>query len=235
MEVVRAGRDRAAAAEAPAPRATLKTQTYSDLREMLMAGRFAPGDQLTVRLLAEQLDSTIMPVREAVQRLVAEGALVNLPSGRVRVPKLTRGEFHELMEIRKLLEPAACSRAAERATSAVVEVIRTEEQKLSHLLTGDAGDGMRMANLNFHFAIYQAADSPHLLHLIQSVWLRTGPIIFFPTERELEKSRYFDHELIWHKRLVASLWKRSSSGAAEAMSEILKGTEDFYDEVFPFD
>jgi DNA-binding GntR family transcriptional regulator len=221
--------------EAASQRATLKTQTYADLRHLLMAGKFVPGDQLTVRLLSEQLNSTIMPVREAVQRLVAEGALINLPSGRVRVPKLTRNEFHELMEIRKLLEPAACSRAAERATTAVIESIRSEERKLSEMMRNEVSDGVRIANLNFHFTIYEAAGSLHMTRLIESVWLRTGPIIFFPTDNDVEKTKYFDHELIWHKKLVRYLWERNARGAAKAMSEILNGTERFYTEVFPFE
>jgi DNA-binding FadR family transcriptional regulator len=73
------------------------------------------------------------------------------------------------------------------------------------------------------------------MHLIESVWLRIGPIIFFPTENEPAKSRYLDHELKWHKKLVRALWTRNASSAARAMSEILDGTEFFYDQVFPFE
>ena len=222
------------AAESPWQRATLKTQTYGDLRRLLMAGRFTPGEQLTVRLLAEQLGSTIMPVREAVQRLVAEGALVNLPSGRVHVPKLTRDEFRELMEIRQLLEPAACRHAAERATTAVIEVIKAQEETLSDALMRGVSDGVRSSNLNFHFAIYDAAESRHLVHLIESVWLRIGPMILSPTADDVPSGAYFGRELALHKELVRALWRRDGHNAAVIMRKILSATEEFYDQHFRF-
>jgi DNA-binding GntR family transcriptional regulator len=215
-------------------RETLKIRTYEELRRLLMAGYFAPGEQLTVRLLSERLDSTIMPVREAVQRLVAEGALVSLPNRRIYVPKLTRAEFHDLMEIRQLLEPAACARAAERATTAVIEAVKAEEKTLANMLRKDVNGRVHSSNMNFHFFIYNAAESPHLVHLIESVWLRIGPIIFYPGEDEARRKSYFDRERTLHRELVKALWRRDRRDAQEIMGKILSATEEFHGQHFPF-
>jgi DNA-binding GntR family transcriptional regulator len=68
---------------------TLGQRVYSGLRDFLMAGQLQPGQKLTLRELAAALNVSPMPVREAVRRLAAEGALEMLPNRRIRVPVVT--------------------------------------------------------------------------------------------------------------------------------------------------
>src|SRR5882762_3745196 len=70
--------------------ATIKKQAYATLKEALLAGRFRPGEIVTVRSLSELLGTSAMPVREALLRLTSEGAFEDLPNRSVRVPRLTR-------------------------------------------------------------------------------------------------------------------------------------------------
>jgi len=74
---------------APLTRQTLGDRTYAQLSELLVSGRLAPGDRLSLRGAAEALGVSMMPVREAVSRLVADGALEVTPNRAVRVPIMT--------------------------------------------------------------------------------------------------------------------------------------------------
>ena len=84
---------------------------YQLLRTNLICGKIAPGVPLTIRGLAETLDVSPMPVREALHRLACEGAVEAKNNRRVIVPMMTAEKFAELCEIRILIE----SHAAEKA------------------------------------------------------------------------------------------------------------------------
>src|SRR5215475_1089790 len=97
---------------------SLRKQVYDSLRAALTAGRFTPGQKLSFRFIAGALGVSLTPVREAVRRLVAEGAFEMRPNRSVRVPLMTRDRILELRDIRVALEGLAAEKAAARATRA---------------------------------------------------------------------------------------------------------------------
>src|SRR6478752_9373376 len=104
-------------ATAPDPADTsLRQQVYDSLREALTTGRFAPGQKVTFRYVAGVLGVSLTPVREALRRLVAEGAFEMNPNRSVRVPLMTRDKVLELRDIRMELEGLATGKAALVAT-----------------------------------------------------------------------------------------------------------------------
>src|SRR3954464_10912314 len=85
---------------------------HAQLRDALLAGRFEPGTVLTLRMLAEQLGTSITPVRDAVTRLVAQGVLQQGPRNSAIVPNLSRKELADLTLVRCSLEGRAAREAA---------------------------------------------------------------------------------------------------------------------------
>ena len=71
----------------PSPRETLHDRVYAELRRSLIHGVFDAGQMLRIQDLAEKLQTSTMPVREALARLVSEQALEALPNRSVRVPR----------------------------------------------------------------------------------------------------------------------------------------------------
>jgi DNA-binding GntR family transcriptional regulator len=198
-------------------RETLKEQIYVEARRALQAGKFEPGEAITVKLLADELGAGTMPIREALHRLVAEGALVSLPSGRVRVPLFTAEEFDELKEIRLRLEGMAANLAASRAGRDGMATIE-ERYAALHAAVSKPSDWVEIIHTNyrFHFAIYQAAQTRHLISLIDSLWLRVSPLLSIPFKsRPKARGEYLLIHDDNHARLMAAL--RAGSGyAAEA-------------------
>ena len=88
----------------PLIRQTLSADVYKQLRDLLMSGRVMPGEALSLRSIAEALGVSVMPVREAVHRLVAEQALELTANRVLRVPVMTISQFREITSIRINLE-----------------------------------------------------------------------------------------------------------------------------------
>ncbi|MDQ0467236.1 GntR family transcriptional regulator [Labrys wisconsinensis] len=163
--------------EPPSPRAPIHGQVYEAIRAGLVGGAFVPGRSVTLRGLAEMLGVSPMPVRAAVTRLVAEGALAMTPTRRVSVPAMTRERFDELVRTRMLLEGEAAERALPGIDAARLEAIRRHDELLEACLASDDAAGYMAANHAFHFAIYRAVPSSVLVPLIESLWLQFGPFM----------------------------------------------------------
>jgi DNA-binding GntR family transcriptional regulator len=158
------------------PRDTsLRTQVYESLREALTAGRFHPGQKLSFRFVADALGVSLTPVREALRRLVAEGAFEMQPHRSVRVPPMTRAKVLELRDIRMAVEGLAAEKAAANATRRQVAELRRIALEVAAARSRGDGATDREKLREFHFALYSVAEQPTLTRLIEGLWLQTGP------------------------------------------------------------
>ncbi len=156
-------------------RPTLQNQVYEKMRDALLVGRLQPGQKMTNRQLAVAMDVSVTPVREALQRLVAEHVLTMLPNGSVVVPILSEAEIMELHDVTKALEGLAARRGFAQVDDVFIEKIRAQSRKLQAAYAENNWPAVIEANYNLHFRLYELASSPYLLTLIQRLWMRKGP------------------------------------------------------------
>lgn len=150
-------------------------RVYRTLRARVMHGELPPGQALTLRGIGRDFNVSMTPAREAVQRLVAEGALTLSASGRVATPELSNDRIEELASIRALLEPELASRALPRAHPALIDRMEAINAAISDAVgRGDAVSYVR-TNLEFHRTLYLRAQSPAMLALVETLWLQLGP------------------------------------------------------------
>jgi DNA-binding GntR family transcriptional regulator len=163
----------------PLERQTLGERAYAKLADLLISGRLAPGEKLSLRTVADVLGVSIMPVREAVSRLVADKALEVTPNRAVRVPLMSAGQFRDLTKVRIAVEGHAAAQAAEHRDKNDLGWIARAEQAMrteSELPLPDLPRAVEL-NKSFHFAVYEAAHSPILVEIIRALWLKAGPVI----------------------------------------------------------
>ncbi|WP_137886202.1 GntR family transcriptional regulator [Pseudomonas sp. 2FE] len=153
----------------------LQEQLYQRIREGLLAGQFHPGERLKIRDLAAALGTSPMPVRAALQRLVAEGALEAEPQRSVRVPPMTRERFQQLLQVRLALEGLAVETAAPRLTPSDLAILQGCVERMENALERRDVRGYLNDNSQFHLTLYQACANPVLLRLIEGLWLQVGP------------------------------------------------------------
>ncbi|MEF2547137.1 GntR family transcriptional regulator [Aurantimonas sp. E1-2-R+4] len=209
-------------------RVTLGEHVYRDLRELILAGQVAPGEKFTLRGLAEAVGTSPMPVREAVGRLSAEGALEILPNRAIRVPIMTRERFGELTIIRMEVEGLAAQFAAERADAAQIAVACAHHERFAAESRHRDPDGAvaLKANKELHFAVYAAADMPQLQQIIDGLWLQVGPVINLDLRasgRRLKEVEAHKH----HARLIAALKARQADEARAAVAADIRDAADF--------
>ena len=149
--------------------------TYSRLRDMILYGHLAPGAPVTIQGLIADLGAGMTPVREAIRRLTAEGALLPQGNRRVAVPQLSAELLDQVAFARLAIEPKLAALAAPRLTPVQIDRLEAIDAKVNRAI--EAGDlpEYLAANHAFHFALYQAAEAPVLLDLARSLWLRAGP------------------------------------------------------------
>lgn len=189
---------------------SLTERAYQVLKESLQEGVFLPMQPMVIRNLAAEYGISATPIREALQRLVAERLLIVLPNRSIVVPRMTRKRFLELMPIRVSLEGMAARIATpnfkpediaklERLVRRVSETTKTYDAKCYLLL-----------NREFHFSIYEKASNPELMQMIHDLWFKVGPVF----TGLFDDSYYRDHANDEHRNILNAI-KAGDAKAAE--------------------
>ncbi len=150
-------------------------RVYRTLRSRIMHGAVEPGAPFTLRGIGAEFQVSMTPAREAVRRLVAEGALHLSSSGRVSAPELSNDRIEELACLRAMLEPELGSRALPRAHAALIERLQSINSTIDQMIVKADATGYVRSNLEFHRTLYLRAQSPAMLALVETVWLQSGP------------------------------------------------------------
>ena len=149
--------------------------TYARLRDMVLFGHLEPGQPVTIQGLVGDLDAGMTPVREAIRRLTAEGALLPQGNRRVTVPRLTPSTLEQLAFARLTIEPKLAELAGARVTPALIARLSgLDDQVNAAIRSGDISAYLE-SNHAFHFALYEASEAAVLVAMARSLWLRFGP------------------------------------------------------------
>lgn len=207
---------------------TLAGRVYRHLAERLIAGRFAPGDRFSLRAVAEALGVSMMPVREAVLKLGAEGALSVSPKRAVAVPYITAARFSDITRVRVEVEGFAASLCATTRSPAALAEVRAAEAAFRAMSMEASPDLASAVELNqaFHFAIYRAAGSPELLAVIERLWLRVGPIINLDLRENPERLKLGD-AVRFHAAARAAIEAGDGAGARAAIAADIANAASF--------
>jgi DNA-binding GntR family transcriptional regulator len=148
---------------------TLAEKAFETLHQAILTGQLRPGARLPIEELAEVLQMSPMPIREAVRRLDAAGLVENIPHRGARVTELSITDLAEVYEARLALEVLAIRRAAERFDEAH-ELLSHQRLDELNRCSDDNSAATSTAHAAFHFALYDAADSAWLTRLIRPIW-----------------------------------------------------------------
>jgi DNA-binding GntR family transcriptional regulator len=153
----------------------MHASVYRDLRRRFLIGQVMPDASLSTRSLAQQLGVSQTPVREALSRLAAEGAVQIRSKRRIGIPPMTSARFEDLLRCRLLLEPESARLALPYFDASRLKRLREVDARIDAALqSGDVGAYMQN-NFAFHFTLYSAHDQPILNQLIETLWLQFGP------------------------------------------------------------
>lgn len=206
---------------------TLSQEVYFRLREDIINGVYPPGEIISIRKLADQLNVSTMPVREALNKLQSEG-FVRFERRRMYVSQLSSQELIELFEIRLTLEKLAMewsySHIDRVALVALSEMVFEMEQKL--ILPAE----WIALNRQFHLTIYSFARSKPMLELLNSVWGRLEPYMnIYATKRNYLIISQKEHQQLLealYKQDIAALHKLTTLHIQQTKEAIIEELEE---------
>lgn len=156
---------------------TQQERVYSQLREAILCGRFVPGRAVTLRGIAEMLEVSPMPVREALRRLTAENALALQDNRRVTVPHMTQAKLEQIVEARVALETQAALRAMPHIDREKLAELQALDNAVTDAIKVQDAEAYIRNNLMFHSRLYGAGPNDVLMPLIESLWLQSAPFM----------------------------------------------------------
>lgn len=172
----------------------LNVAVYAELRRRLVTGRIAPGHELSTRSVAQELGVSQTPVRDALSRLAADGAVAIRSKRRVQVPQMTHARLDDLLRCRLLLEPQAALLAVPFMDEGRVESLRQIDAALDRAVADGDADAYMQSNHDFHFTLYRAQPGSTLTQLIETLWLQFGPFMRVVHERLRETTPRDSHQ-----------------------------------------
>lgn len=194
-------------------------RVYRGLRTRIMHGEIPPGQSLTLRGIGAEFGVSMTPSREAIRRLVAEGALTLSASGRVSTPELSNDRIEELAALRALIEVELASRALPRAHMALIDRLQSINNVVADAVSRNDAVAYIGANLDFHRTLYLRAQAPAMLAMAETVWLQLGP-----TMRMLYSRLRRSEPPQFHRLILAALKAGDEPGLRLAVrSDVTQG------------
>ena len=198
--------------------ASLGERAYRRLREMILDRELEAGALLNELRVADQLDMSRTPVREALIRLTGEGLLVRADARSFAVRTVSAREFFESMRVREVLEAQAVDLGIQRLTSAAIEAL---EEKVHALEVGTHTEvEHRELDDLLHRTIAEASGNAVLVQMIAMMRLNAR---LFRVTSHLHRQQ---ENHVEHLAILAALKSRDKVEARNAMISHIRGLQD---------
>jgi DNA-binding GntR family transcriptional regulator len=201
------------------PPDSINEQVFEYLLGQIQSGAIGSGARLIETQVAQELETSRTPVREAFKRLEQDGIVERLPQGGVRVTPITKEIVDEIFGIRGVLEPYAISLACDGIDRSDIQNLKHLAFMADDLIQSDDVDEKEKIkelftlNTNFHSVLYAASGSPYLVKLINQL----GNIVLRLRAMGLRKKSAWQSSWEEHRQLIKLLEKRDKKGAAKLM------------------
>ncbi|HAX70572.1 MAG TPA: GntR family transcriptional regulator [Anaerolineales bacterium] len=196
----------------------LRKLVADQLRNAILEGRLKPGEWLRQEKLAQELNVSQMPVREALKELAAEGLIEHVPYRGARVVPFATEDIADLYEHRAFLEGRAAEFAATNITDEDIEELKEMIEQM-FAVPPDQIAHYRKINRKFHETIFHASKHEYLIRTLTQMWeaFPTMLIANFPATAQAPVPQRDDQDRVEHQAIVAALEAHDPQRAGQAM------------------
>jgi DNA-binding GntR family transcriptional regulator len=181
--------------DTPIKKQSLQKMAYQSLRQAILEREIEPGAVIKISKLAEKLNVSTMPVREALRQLEVESMVSFNSNKSIVASRLSRAELHDIYDLRIPLEVMALLKCFDRCDKQALKHLGELNRKMSK----KSINGSKWFNLNrvFHLSLFEMSGSPRLCKILQGLWNSTGPYlrIFSESEKAVTRANR-EHTLI---------------------------------------
>lgn len=193
----------------------LRDVVFNTLREAILKEDLKPGERLMEQQLAQKLGVSRTPIREAIRMLEQEGLAITTPRKGAEVARMTLKDMEDVLEIREALEELAVKIASEKINEEQLVRLRKVAENFETLTKGGVVKKLAEADVNFHDVIYEAADNPKLVTLLNN--LREQ--LYRYRVEYLKNPEVYPALISEHEKILESLENHDSKRAMEIMHE----------------
>lgn len=187
-------------------------QVYELLREAILTGKLAPGEQITEPGIANQLKVSRTPVREAMRMLELENLIINLPRRGAFVCGIkSKKEIDDIFQVRIILERLASELAAQKIRPEQVAKLKQQSEQIADCLAKNDLKRCVAIDTAFHQIIYEASENEYLQRFLDNLF---DQITRFRMSSLADEGR-MKEALIEHQELVAAIEVKDSKLAGE--------------------
>jgi DNA-binding GntR family transcriptional regulator len=204
------------------PRAALHEQVAQRLRQMLVENRISPGAKLNERELAEVLQVSRTPLREAIKMLAAEGLVELLPNRGAIAVSLSEADVLNTFEVMAGLESLSGELAAQRITDEELAEIKAMQFEMMAAYTRRDLSNYYRINAQIHSAINAAAKNPVLTATYNQVNARLQALRF----RSNQDGEKWKRAMKEHEKMIDALQARDAAGMRELLVAHLRNKCD---------
>ncbi|MCC2597183.1 GntR family transcriptional regulator [Pusillimonas sp. MFBS29] len=199
---------------------TKEEQVADYLRERIISGVYPRGSRLKQAEIAEQLQLSITPVREALKLLEAEGYVEGGSYRGARVVPFDASASNEILQLRLQLESQLVRSAVEKITTQDIEDLRALANEFEQAFASGDRATARGVNYRFHRRLYDIAQLPQTLHFVQILWAR------YPFDLINSASGRGKHAVDEHDEILSAFAAGDSTAAMLAMRKHIESGWD---------
>jgi len=187
----------------------MSDQIHSKLLDLILTGRLAPGKKLVAQHIAEEMQISPMPVRDALNRLEANGFVILQRNRSYYVNSLSKKDLIEITEMRMILEPIAAAKASTMASDQEIGDIIKIADKFQQAVDISARDTYLKTNRDFHFKIYNCTKNQTMIQFIDQLWNMLSPYQYLLSEKS-RSHNFTEGGYKNHQEIVSALRKKDT-------------------------
>ncbi len=200
----------------------LRDEVFLTLRDLILKGDLKPGDRLMEIHLADKLGVSRTPVREAIRLLEREGLAVTIPRRGAHVARMTEKDLSDVLEVREVLDELAVEKACRNITDEIIDRLMLSMEEFKKAVAADDPKTIVEADEGFHHIIYEAADNPRLMSIVDNLKEQMYRFRF----EYVKKEKNYDKLIEEHTALIDGLKKGDVSFVKDAMHTHLENQVD---------
>ena len=200
----------------------LRDEVFLTLRDLILKGDLKPGDRLMEIHLADKLGVSRTPVREAIRLLEREGLAVTIPRRGAHVARMTEKDLSDVLEVREVLDELAVEKACKNITDEIIDRLMLSMEEFKKAVAADDPKTIVEADEDFHRIIYEAADNPRLMSIVDNLKEQMYRFRF----EYVKKEKNYDKLIEEHNALIDGLKKGDVSFVKDAMHTHLENQVD---------
>jgi DNA-binding GntR family transcriptional regulator len=199
----------------------LRKLVADKLRTAILERRFLPGEWLRQEKLAQELNVSQMPVREALKELAAEGLIEHVPYRGARVVDISPTDVEDIYSMRAFLESRAAGFAATQITPEELAELKQVQAEIEKNSAPEAVLKYRELNRRFHALIFTASRRPYLIRTLGLLWAAFPTMLLgnYPRTASQPLIGRDDVDLQEHDAIIEALEKGDAHSAQNAMKE----------------